>query len=171
MDGMFCVTPGVEVSLYMWVHMISIIGAWKDSTKGDNNLAKLNASQASICRRFKHWYRHMALVGDMTIEELVLFYFQKKSSEIFTILWDRARTTLPYHIILINTLGLVISICFPQSFISVYCLKIYQQIQMLIEHKDVENWFGSQSLHWEDTDYGEGVTARWRKIVTWPYCP
>jgi hypothetical protein len=28
----------------------------------------------------------MALVGNMTIEELVLFYFQKKSSEIFTIL-------------------------------------------------------------------------------------
>jgi hypothetical protein len=29
-----------------------------------------------------YFYRHMALVSDMTIEELTLFYFQKKSSEI-----------------------------------------------------------------------------------------
>jgi hypothetical protein len=78
MDGMFCVTPGVGVSMYMWVYVISIMEAWKYSTKGHNNLAKLNGSQASICRRFKLWYQHMALVGDMTIEELVLFYFQKK---------------------------------------------------------------------------------------------
>jgi hypothetical protein len=77
MDGMFCVTPGVGVSMYMWVYMILIMEAWKDSTKGHNNLAKLNGSQASICRRFVLWYRHMALVGNMTIEELVLFYFQK----------------------------------------------------------------------------------------------
>jgi hypothetical protein len=76
----------------------------------------------------------MALVGNMTIEELVLFYFQKKSSEIFTILWDRARSTLSHHIILVNTLGLVIRICFPQSFISGSCLKIYQQIEIDIEH-------------------------------------
>jgi hypothetical protein len=41
-------------------------------------LTELNGSQASICGRFMHLYRHMALVGDMTIEELVLFYFQKK---------------------------------------------------------------------------------------------
>jgi hypothetical protein len=52
MDGMFCVTPGVWVSIYMWVYVISVMGAWKDSTKGRNNLAKLNWSQASICRRF-----------------------------------------------------------------------------------------------------------------------
>jgi hypothetical protein len=68
--------------MYMWVYVISIMEAWNDSTKGHNNLAKLNGSQESICRRFKLWYRHMALVGNMTIEELVLFYFQKKSSEI-----------------------------------------------------------------------------------------
>jgi hypothetical protein len=78
MDGMFCVTPGVGVSMYMWVYMISIMEARKDSTKGHNNLAKLNGSQASICRRFMRWYRHMALVGDMIIEEFVLFYFQKE---------------------------------------------------------------------------------------------
>jgi hypothetical protein len=90
MDGMFCVTPGVEVSMYMWVYVISIMEAWKDSTKGHNNLAKLNGSQERICRRFEHWNRHMALVGNMTIEELVLFYFQKESVWDFTILWDRA---------------------------------------------------------------------------------
>jgi hypothetical protein len=33
-DGMFCVTPGVGVSMYMWVYVISIMEAWKDSTKG-----------------------------------------------------------------------------------------------------------------------------------------
>jgi hypothetical protein len=64
--------------MYIWVYVISIMEAWKDSTKGHNNLAKINGSQASICRRFVHWYRHMALVGDMAIEELVLFYFQKE---------------------------------------------------------------------------------------------
>jgi hypothetical protein len=85
-----CVTPDVGVSMYMWVYMISIMEAWKDSTKGHNNLAKLNGSQASICRRFGHWYRHMALVGNKTIEELVLFYFQKEINWDFTILWDRA---------------------------------------------------------------------------------
>jgi hypothetical protein len=90
MDGMFCVTPGVGVSMYMWVYVISIMEAWKDSTKGHNNLAKLNGSEASICRRFMHWYRHMTLVGNMTIEELVLFYFQKEIIRDFTILWDRA---------------------------------------------------------------------------------
>jgi hypothetical protein len=99
MDGMSCVTPDVEVRMYMWVYVISIMEAWKDSTKGHNNLAKLNGSEASICRRFILRYRHMALVGDMIIEELVL-------SEIFTILWDRARPTLSQHIILVNTLGL-----------------------------------------------------------------
>jgi hypothetical protein len=77
MDGMFCVTPIVGVSMYMWVYVISIMEAWKDSTKNHNNLAKLNGSQASICRRFEHWYQHMALVGNITIEELALFYFQK----------------------------------------------------------------------------------------------
>jgi hypothetical protein len=88
----------VEVSMYMWVYVISIMEAWKDSTKGHNNLVKLNGSQESICRRFILSCRHMALVGDMTIEELALFYFQKKSSEIFTILWDRARYIVsPYH--------------------------------------------------------------------------
>jgi hypothetical protein len=40
MDGMFCITPGVGVSLYMWVYVISIMEAWKDSTKGQNNLVK-----------------------------------------------------------------------------------------------------------------------------------
>jgi hypothetical protein len=25
MDGMFCVTPGVGVSMYMWVYVISIM--------------------------------------------------------------------------------------------------------------------------------------------------
>jgi hypothetical protein len=123
--------------MYMWVYVISIMEGWKDSTKSHNNLAKINGSQASISRRFKLWYRHMALVGGMTIEELVLFYFQKKSSDIFTILLDRARSTLYHYIILVNSLGLVISICFPKSFISGSCLKIYQQIQILIEHKDV----------------------------------
>jgi hypothetical protein len=76
--------------MYMWVYVISIMEAWKDSTKDHNNLAKLNGSQASICRRFMHWYRHMALVGKMTIEELALFYFQKEIIWDFTILWDRA---------------------------------------------------------------------------------
>jgi hypothetical protein len=69
-------TPGVGVNMYMWVYVISIMGVWKDSTKGHNNLAKFNGSQESICRRFEHWYRSMALVGSMTIEELALFYFQ-----------------------------------------------------------------------------------------------
>jgi hypothetical protein len=90
MDGMFCVAPGVGVSMYMWVYVISMIEAWKDSNKGHNNLAKLNGSQASICIRFEHWYWHMALVGNMTIEELALFYFQKEIVRDFTILWDRA---------------------------------------------------------------------------------
>jgi hypothetical protein len=27
MDGMFCVTPGVAVSMYMWVYVISIMEA------------------------------------------------------------------------------------------------------------------------------------------------
>jgi hypothetical protein len=103
----------VEVSMNMWVYVISIMGAWKDSTKGHNNLAKLNGSQASICRRFILWDLNKALVFDMIIKELVLFYFQNKSSEIFTILWDRARSTLSQHIILVNNLGLVISIYFP----------------------------------------------------------
>jgi hypothetical protein len=74
----------------MWVYVISIMEAWKDSTKGHNSLEKLNGSQARICRRFVHWYRHMALVGNMTIEELVLFCFQKEIFWDFTILWDRA---------------------------------------------------------------------------------
>jgi hypothetical protein len=78
MDDMFCVTIGVGVRMYMWVFVIPIIEAWKDSTKGHNNLAKLNGSQASRFKSFMHWYRHMALVGNMTIEELVLFYFQKE---------------------------------------------------------------------------------------------
>jgi hypothetical protein len=51
---MFCVTIGVGVSMYMWVYVISIMEASKDSTKGQNSLAKLNGSQASICRRFEH---------------------------------------------------------------------------------------------------------------------
>jgi hypothetical protein len=79
----------VGVSMYMWVYVISIMEAWKDSTNGHNNLAKLNGSQASICRRFEHRYRHMALVGNMTIEEVALFYFQKEIDRYFTILWDR----------------------------------------------------------------------------------
>jgi hypothetical protein len=82
MVGMFCVTPSVGVSMYMWVYVISIMEAWKDSTKGHNNLAKLNGSKVSICKRFILWYRHMALVCNMTIEELASFYFRKKSSEI-----------------------------------------------------------------------------------------
>jgi hypothetical protein len=88
MDVMFCVTPGVGVSMYMWVYVISIMEAWKDSTKGHINLAKLNGLQASICRRFEHWYRHMALVGNMTIEKLA--FFQKEINRDFTILWDKA---------------------------------------------------------------------------------
>jgi hypothetical protein len=87
--GMFCVTPGVGVSMNMWVYVILIMEEWKDSNKCHNNLAKLNGSQASICRRFEDWYRHMALVGNMTIEELALFYFQKEINRDFTILWDR----------------------------------------------------------------------------------
>jgi hypothetical protein len=79
MDGMFCVTPGVGVSMYMWVYVISIMGAWKDSSKGHNNLAKLNGSQASMCRRFEHWYQHKALVGNMTIEELCFVLFWKRN--------------------------------------------------------------------------------------------
>jgi hypothetical protein len=75
---MFCVTPSVGVSMYMWVYVISIMRARKDSNKGHNNLAKLIGSQASICRRFMQLYRHMDLVGSMTIEELALLYFQKK---------------------------------------------------------------------------------------------
>jgi hypothetical protein len=90
MDGMFCVTPGVRVSMYMWVYVISIMEAWKDSTNGHNNLVKLNGSQASICRRFEQWYRHMPFVGNTTIEELALFYFQNEIVWDFTILWDRA---------------------------------------------------------------------------------
>jgi hypothetical protein len=77
-EGMLCVTPNVGVSIYVWVYMISIMEAWKKSTKGHNNLAKLKGSQARICRRFEHWYRHMALVGNMTSDELALFYFQKE---------------------------------------------------------------------------------------------
>jgi hypothetical protein len=50
MAGMFYVTPSVGVSMYMWVYVISIMEAWKDSTKGHNNLTKLNGSQANICR-------------------------------------------------------------------------------------------------------------------------
>jgi hypothetical protein len=42
-----------------------------------------------------------------------------------------------HHVILVNNLDLVISICVPQSFISGSCLKIYQQIQKGIEHKDM----------------------------------
>jgi hypothetical protein len=76
----------------------------------------------------------MDLLSVMTIEELVLFYFQKKSFEILPY-YEIARPTLSHHIILVNNLGLVISICFPQSFISASCLKIYQQIQKLIEYK------------------------------------
>jgi hypothetical protein len=79
----------------------------------------------------------MALVGNKIIEELALFYFQKKSSEIITILKDKARLTFSHHIVLVNDLGLAISICFPQSFISGSCLKIYQQIQKFIEYKVV----------------------------------
>jgi hypothetical protein len=90
MDGMFCITLGVGVSMYMWVYVISIMEAWKDSTNGHNNLAKLNGSQASICKWFMHWYWHMALVGNVTIEELALFYFQQGVVRDFTILWDRA---------------------------------------------------------------------------------
>jgi hypothetical protein len=82
----FGVTPGVQVSMYMRMYVISIMEAWKDSTKVHNNLAKLNGSHASICRRFMHWYRHMALLGNMTIEELALFYFQKEIIWDFTIL-------------------------------------------------------------------------------------
>jgi hypothetical protein len=70
--------------MYMWVYMISIMEAWKDSTKGHNNLAKLKRSQASICRRFMHWYRHIALVGNLTIEELALFYFSNEIDPIFS---------------------------------------------------------------------------------------
>jgi hypothetical protein len=88
-DGMFCVTFGVGVSIYMWVYVISMMEARKDSTKGHNNLSKLNGSQASMCRRFMHWYRHMALVGNMTIDELSLFYSQKEIIQDFTLLWDR----------------------------------------------------------------------------------
>jgi hypothetical protein len=54
MDSMFCVTFGVGVSIYMWVYVISMMEARKDSTKGHNNLSKLNGSQASMCRRFMH---------------------------------------------------------------------------------------------------------------------
>jgi hypothetical protein len=90
MDGMFCKTTSVGIIMYMWVYVISIIEAWKDSTKGHNNLAKLNGSQASICRRFDHWYWHTTLIGNITIEELVLYYFQKEIIWDFTILWDRA---------------------------------------------------------------------------------
>jgi hypothetical protein len=49
MDGMFCVTPCVGVSMYMWVYVISIMEAWKVSINGHNNLAKFIGSQASIC--------------------------------------------------------------------------------------------------------------------------
>jgi hypothetical protein len=55
----------------------------------------------------------MALVGNMTFEELALFYFQKEIVRDFTILWDRADSTLSHHITLVNNLDLVISICFP----------------------------------------------------------
>jgi hypothetical protein len=98
MDGMFCVTPNIGVSMYMWVCMTSIMEAWKDSTMGHNNLAKLNGSQASICRRFMHWYQHMTLVGNMTIEELAFFIFKKKSSEIspyYEI--EQINFVAPYH--------------------------------------------------------------------------
>jgi hypothetical protein len=49
---MFCVTPGIGVSMYMWVYVITIMESREDSTKGHNNLANLNGSQATICRRF-----------------------------------------------------------------------------------------------------------------------
>jgi hypothetical protein len=38
MDGVFCVNPGVGVSMYI--------------CRSHNNLAKLNGSQESICRMF-----------------------------------------------------------------------------------------------------------------------
>jgi hypothetical protein len=135
-DGMFCVTPGVGVSMYMWVYVISIMETWKDSTKGHNYFVKINRSQASICKRFEHCYQHMALVGNMTIEELALFYFQKEIIRDFTIFWDKA-DQLSHHIILVHNLDLVLSICFAQSFISGSCLELYQQIQKGIEHKDM----------------------------------
>jgi hypothetical protein len=48
-DGMFCVTPSVGVSLYMRVYVISIMEAWKDSTNGHNNLANpKGAKQAYV---------------------------------------------------------------------------------------------------------------------------
>jgi hypothetical protein len=78
----------------------------------------------------------MALVGNMTIDELALFYFQKeiiRDSPYFEI----EQIILSHHIILVNILDLVISISFPQSFILGSCLKIYQQIQKGIEHKDM----------------------------------
>jgi hypothetical protein len=84
--------------MYMWVYMISIMKAWKDSTKGHNNLEKLSGSQASICRRFGHWYQHIALVGNMTIGELALFYFQRnrpRFSPYFEI--EHINIVAPYH--------------------------------------------------------------------------
>jgi hypothetical protein len=44
--------PGVGIIMYMWVYVISIMEARKDSTKGHNNLARLSGSQARLCRRF-----------------------------------------------------------------------------------------------------------------------
>jgi hypothetical protein len=73
----------------------------------------------------------------MTIEELALFYFQKQNRPRFSQYYEMDRSTLSHHIVLVNTLDLVISICFPQSFNSGSCLKIYQQIQIDIEHKDM----------------------------------
>jgi hypothetical protein len=52
-------------------------GSMKDSTKGHKNLAKLNGSQASICRRFILLYLHMALVGNMTLRNLSCFIFKR----------------------------------------------------------------------------------------------
>jgi hypothetical protein len=87
MDDMFCVTPGVGLACicgctwsWSWKHekiLPRVTTIWQ----------KLNGSQATICRRFEHWYRHMALVGNKTIEELILFYFHKEIILDFTILW------------------------------------------------------------------------------------
>jgi hypothetical protein len=41
---------------------------------------------ARLTKFHRQQYRHMALVGNMTIEELALFYFQEEIVRDFTIL-------------------------------------------------------------------------------------
>jgi hypothetical protein len=98
MDDMFCVTPGVGVSMYMWVYVISIMDAWKDSTKGHNNLEKTqwvtSKHMEGLCIDIDIWLWSVIWPS----MNLPCFIFKKKSSEIspyFEI--EQIDIVTPYH--------------------------------------------------------------------------